>query len=37
MTGFPLAWQIIALNGGTFHFPSAKGMGTTIIMALPKK
>jgi hypothetical protein len=33
------AWapQIIELRGGTFHFHSAKGMKTTIIMALPKK
>jgi signal transduction histidine kinase len=37
MTGLHLARQIIELHGGTFHFPSTKGMGTTIIMALPKK
>jgi signal transduction histidine kinase len=37
MTRLPLAEQIIALHGGTFDFHSAKGTGTTIITALPKK
>jgi signal transduction histidine kinase len=33
----PLARQIIESHGGTLHLHSAKGEGTTIIMALPKK
>jgi signal transduction histidine kinase len=37
MLAVPLAQKIIELHAGTFHFPSAKGAGTTIIMALPKK
>jgi signal transduction histidine kinase len=37
MMRLSLFWQIIALHGGTFHFPSAKGRGTKITMALPKK
>jgi signal transduction histidine kinase len=37
MLALPLAQKIIELHGGAFHFHSAKGAGTTIIMALPKK
>jgi signal transduction histidine kinase len=34
--GLPFARQIIESHGGAFHLHSAKGEGTTIIMALPK-
>jgi signal transduction histidine kinase len=37
MTRLPLAEQIVELHGGTFDFHSAKGTGTTIMMALRKK